>query len=132
MLRLEGLAVLIFSIAAYWHLDGNRWWFFGLLLWPDLAFFAYLKGHLIGAKFYNALHTYIGPLLIGSGGMLPNQQTLVLFALIWTSHIGTDRIVGMALSIPNGLMSSTSDRKEKLQTEFSSCRHCWIIANEHC
>lgn len=36
-LRLEGLTVLVVSVVTYWQLDGSWWWFFGLLLWPDLV-----------------------------------------------------------------------------------------------
>jgi len=99
-LRLEGLAVLVISVASYWQLDGNWWWFFGLLLWPDLAFFAYIKSSRMGAQIYNMLHSYIGPLAIGLTGSLAGQQALILFALIWTAHIGMDRFVGYGLKYP--------------------------------
>lgn len=99
-LRLEGLAVLALTIAAYWQLDGSWWWFFGLLLWPDLAFFAYIKSQFIGAHLYNALHSYIGPLAIGLIGSVADQQTIMLFALIWTAHIGMDRFAGYGLKYP--------------------------------
>jgi hypothetical protein len=85
----------------YWQLDGNWWWFFGLLLWPDLAFLAYIKSPRVGVLVYNALHSYVGALTIGLIGSWLNQQALVLFALIWVAHIGLDRMVGYGLKYPS-------------------------------
>jgi len=100
ILRLEGLTVLVVSVTSYWQLGGSWWWFFGLLLWPDLAFFAYIKSSHIGAQVYNVLHSYIGPLAVGLTGLMADQGTLILFALIWTAHIGMDRFVGYGLKYP--------------------------------
>jgi hypothetical protein len=97
MLRLEGLSVLVISSAAFWQLDGNWWWFLGLLLWPDLAFLAYIKSPRVGAQAYNALHSYIGPLAVGLLASLGGQQAIMLFVLIWVAHIGLDRFVGYGL-----------------------------------
>lgn len=99
-LRLEGLTVLVISIALYRHLDENWWWFIGLILWPYLAFFAFIRNSCVGAKVYNVLHSYIGPLTFGLTGALADQETLTLFALIWTVHIGMDRFVGYGLKYP--------------------------------
>ena len=100
-LRLEGLSVFVISVAAFWQLDGNWWWFFGLFLWPDLAFFAYIKSPRIGALIYNALHSYLGPLPFGLFGFWASQPTIILFALIWVAHIGIDRFAGYGLKYPS-------------------------------
>ena len=99
-LRLEGLMVLVISATSYWQLDGSWRWFFGLLLWPDLAFIAYIKSTRVGAQIYNMLHSYTGPLAIGLTGSLVDQQAFIQFALIWTAHIGMDRFVGYGLKYP--------------------------------
>jgi len=99
-LRLEGFTVLAIAVASYWQLDGSWWRFFGLLLWPDLAFLAYIKNSRVGAQIYNLLHSYVGPLAIGLSGSLMEQKTLILFALNWAAHIGMDRFVGYGLKYP--------------------------------
>ncbi len=100
-LRVEGLAVVVASLTAFWQLDGNWWWFFGLLLWPDLAFFAYIRNPNFGARVYNIFHSYSGPLLLGLIGIWTSQSAIVLFAIIWMSHIGVDRLAGYGLKYPS-------------------------------
>ena len=71
-LRAEGLAVLIASMALY-RLDGGGWaWFALFLLLPDLSMLGYLAGPGVGAKAYNAVHSYAGPLLLAlvTGGLI--------------------------------------------------------------
>ncbi len=43
------------------------------------------------------MHTYISPLVLGTVGVLADVSLAVLLALIWTAHIGFDRVLGYGL-----------------------------------
>jgi len=100
LLRLEGAVVFASVLVAYAALGGN-WWIFALLvLAPDLAMLAYLKDAVLGARLYNAVHTYAVPLAIGLVAYLVGATALLPFVLIWLAHIGIDRAVGYGLKYP--------------------------------
>lgn len=97
MLRLEGTAVLASSMIAYGYL-GYSWWVFALLLmWPDLAFAAYLLDKRLGSVVYNLLHSYTLPLLLTGASLFFSWSFGLQFALIWLAHIGMDRTFGYGL-----------------------------------
>jgi hypothetical protein len=97
LLRVEGLAVFALATFAY-SFTGQSWWIYLVLfLFPDLAFFAYLAGNRPGAIVYNGLHSYIGPALVGFAGYRTGQSVELAVALIWTAHIGFDRMLGYGL-----------------------------------
>lgn len=99
-LRLEGLTVLVAAVLAYGRLDGGWLRFALLFLVPDLSMLAYLAGPRIGAAAYNALHSYVGPLLLGIAGVLGGASDAVALALVWIAHIGFDRVLGYGLKYP--------------------------------
>ncbi|CAI8998222.1 MULTISPECIES: DUF4260 domain-containing protein [Bacillus] len=85
IIHMEGLIVLIATIYIY-ALNEFSWFiFFLLLLVPDVSMLAYLINNRIGAQIYNLFHTYIVSIL------------LILIGLIWTAHIGMDRLFGYGL-----------------------------------
>ena len=97
LLRLEGLVVLVASIAAYAAIDGSWTLFALLLLVPDLAMIGYLSGPRVGAITYNAVHTYAAPALVGVlayAGLLEGGWR---YCLIWIAHIAMDRALGFGL-----------------------------------
>jgi Domain of unknown function (DUF4260) len=99
-LRSEGAGVLLVSIAAYLTIGGPVWpWF--LILLPDLSMFAYSFGPRTGARVYNLAHTYLLPLLLGLLGRLTGSTVLYDLALVWTAHIGADRLFGYGLKFPD-------------------------------
>jgi hypothetical protein len=100
LLRAEGFAVLTVSVAAYHELNGNWLYFFLLLLWPDLFMLGYLANVRLGAAMYNLVHTYTWPLLLGSAAVFEQWHATLLFTLIWTTHIGMDRMLGYGLKYP--------------------------------
>ena len=88
LLHLEGAAVLTVSVFAY-HSDHGSWGLFALLfLMPDVSMVGYLANAQIGAAVYNAVHTYLGPLLLGTYSVSTDHRTALLLALIWLAHIG--------------------------------------------
>jgi uncharacterized protein DUF4260 len=100
LLHLEGVAVLIVSVFAY-HWSHGNWGLFALLfLTPDLSMIGYLANVRAGAAIYNAIHTYVGPLLLVGYSLGMAHHTTLLLSLIWTAHIGFDRLLGFGLKYP--------------------------------
>jgi hypothetical protein len=100
ILRLEGAA--LFAVALYgFGTTGASWWLFLLLfLVPDVSFAAYLAGPRVGAVAYNAVHSTIGPILLGLYGLAFGTTLVLAIALIWTAHVGFDRLLGYGLKYP--------------------------------
>lgn len=101
VLRLEGLAVLVCAVLIYREFGGG-WGTFALaFLLPDVAMLGYLAGPRVGAACYNAAHTYVGPALVWLVGDATGMALGPLAALIWTAHIGFDRMLGYGLKHPS-------------------------------
>jgi hypothetical protein len=99
-MRLEGVAVLIVSVFAYRWSHGS-WGLFALLfLAPDLSMIGYLANVRGGAAIYNAVHTYVSPLLLAGHSVGTGHHTNLLLSLVWISHIGLDRMLGFGLKYP--------------------------------
>jgi hypothetical protein len=106
-LRLEGLAVLGLSVAAYalWSQEG--WALFALLfLAPDLSMLGYLRDPRFGAVVYNVVHTYLGPALLGALAVCWSAGVWLAVALIWSAHIGFDRMLGYGLKLPTSFQAT--------------------------
>src|SRR4051794_23627728 len=97
LLRVEGLAILAGSLAVYF--DGGFGWLLlvALVLAPDLAMLGYLAGPRVGATTYNVAHTYAGPVVLATVGVIGDIETATQLALIWFAHIGADRLLGYGL-----------------------------------
>jgi len=97
ILKAEGLVVFALATFAY-SSTGQSWWAYLILfLFPDLSFLAYAAGARPGAAVYNALHSYVGPALVGFAGYEDGQPVAIALALIWAAHIGFDRMLGYGL-----------------------------------
>jgi len=71
--------------------------FAALFLVPDLSMIAYALGTGVGARIYNAVHTYTTPLVIGILGYFLSRPLLEILCAIWIAHIGFDRFLGFGL-----------------------------------
>jgi hypothetical protein len=103
LLRLEGLAVAAVTALVYAR-TGVSWWLF-LALWlvPDISMLGYLSGACRGARIYNAVHTYVGPVAMGACAYLLHANVVALaIALTWANHIGVDRLLGYGLKYGEG------------------------------
>jgi hypothetical protein len=98
-LRIEGLAALALALFLYAR-GGHSWRLFAVLfLAPDLSFAGYLAGARVGAAIYNALHSYVGPLVFAGVLLVTGRPATV--PLIWAAHIGFDRFLGYGLKYPS-------------------------------
>jgi hypothetical protein len=110
LLRLEGLVVSAGALIVYFHADYNVWLFLALILAPDLSMAAYAAGPRIGALGYNALHTLVGPLVVGTVGIVADWKLGLEIALIWLAHIGIDRLMGYGLKYPTAFKDTHLQR----------------------
>jgi hypothetical protein len=103
LLRLDGLAVAVASIATYAVIGGNWWLFAALILAPDLAFLTIPFGRRTMAMTYDVVHSYFLPILLGAAGTVASLPMLLPVALIWATHIGVDRALGYGLKYPESI-----------------------------
>jgi hypothetical protein len=97
IIHLEGIIVLIAAIYIY-ALNEFSWLIFLLLLLaPDVSMLAYLINNHIGARVYNLFHTYIVSISLILIGNFLKLDVLLMIGLIWTAHIGMDRMLGYGL-----------------------------------
>jgi len=102
LLRIEGVTLFIGMTALYGAWGGSWWIYAALFFVPDLSLLAYLAGPKAGAAFYNAMHTYMLPLIlsfVGFGMALPLTLSI---SMIWMAHIGIDRALGLGLKYDAG------------------------------
>jgi len=99
-LHIEGLTVLLACL--YWYQWQDFSWvlFIVLLFTPDLAALGYLINAKVGAVLYNIVHTYTFSIAIVMIGILLQNELLLAIGLIFTAHIGLDRLCGFGLKYP--------------------------------
>jgi hypothetical protein len=100
LLHAEGLAVAACAVVLYFDADYSWWLLAALVLAPDLAMVGYLAGPATGAAVYDAAHTYVGPVVVGTVGLVAGADAAVQIALVWLVHIGVDRALGYGLKYP--------------------------------
>jgi len=105
-LRVEGVAALGIAVGGYFTLNGPIWLLAVLALAPDVSMIGYLAGPRLGSLSYNIVHTYTLPLALGSVGFWGDVRIALLAALIWTGHIGADRLVGYGLKFESGFKNT--------------------------
>lgn len=100
LLHIEGLAVFVLSLYFYGYSQFSWLLFFVLLLAPDISMLGYVINSKIGARLYNLFHTYTIVIIIIFWGLLVENQTVLAIGLIWSAHIGMDRMIGYGLKYP--------------------------------
>lgn len=96
-LQLEAAAILALCVFLYAQNFGD-WLRFGLLFFlPDLSILLYFVSARAGAWAYNICHFYGWPLTLFIYGWLGEDVMPIGAALIWTSHIAFDRMLGWGL-----------------------------------
>jgi hypothetical protein len=100
LLRAEGGIVFGVSLLLYGELQANWVLFVVLVLVPDLSILGYLSGLRLGTVLYNLVHSLVAPLLLIAISVLSKQLWLLPYWLIWTAHIGVDRLLGFGLKYP--------------------------------
>jgi hypothetical protein len=101
LLRLEGLVLFGAALTLYVREDFSILLLVVLFLAPDLSFIGLAGGPRTGAISYDAVHTYVGPILLASVSLVAEWSTGVQLGLIWLAHIGIDRALGYGLRYPD-------------------------------
>lgn len=97
LLNLEDLVFFLFCLYFYQSLHGN-WLIFVLLLFvPDIFMLGYSFNKRLGAIIYNLGHTYSAPAVVLALGLLFQNNTIILGAIILSAHISIDRTIGYGL-----------------------------------
>ncbi|MEJ3737645.1 DUF4260 domain-containing protein [Bacillus tropicus] len=97
IIHFEGLVVFLAAIYTYSLYEFSWIIFWVFLLAPDLSMLAYGINNHVGANIYNLFHTYIISILIVIIGVYFKIDTVIMIGLIWTAHIGMDRMFGYRL-----------------------------------
>lgn len=113
-LRFESLALAILTGVLFVQTDVSLWWA-ALWLAPDLAMVGYLAGPVIGARAYNAAHSYAAPVVLGGVGLAMGSDLACALALLWGNHIAVDRALGYGLKRPSGFQDTHLGRVGKDQ-----------------
>ncbi|MFC3016664.1 DUF4260 domain-containing protein [Virgibacillus litoralis] len=100
LLHVEGAAVLALSLFFYGYSEFSWILFLILLLVPDISMLGYLLNNKVGSNLYNFFHTYTTPIAIITFGIIVSNHTVLAVGLIWSAHIGMDRMVGYGLKYP--------------------------------
>lgn len=102
LLHAEALCFLLASCGAYHLLFPGHWVLFAcLFLVPDLSLLMYVRGpSAAGSAFYNVMHNYALPCLIGITAAALHSALLGEVSLIWIAHISMDRTLGYGLKYP--------------------------------
>jgi hypothetical protein len=103
LLHLQGAFILALSVFFYHQLHASWLLFAILFLTPDLFMLGYLANVRIGSAAYNFAHTYITPGILLAIACLAAKPQLLPITLIWTAHIGFDRLLGFGLKISHPL-----------------------------
>ena len=110
LLRLEGLAVAAAAVVLYFHEDFSWILFVALILAPDLSAVGYAFGPRVGAIAYDAAHTELFAVALGTVGVVAGSPAATKVALIWLAHIGADRLLGYGLKYPTAFKDTHLSR----------------------
>ena len=110
LLRAEGGIVFGASLLAYGEAGASWVLFVVLVLVPDLSMLGYLLGVRLGTALYNLVHALVAPLLLIALSIFYKQLWLLPYGLIWTAHIGVDRLLGFGLKYPTRFRDTHFER----------------------
>ena len=101
-LHLEGTVIFITSL--YFYQQNNFSWiaFIFLLFVFDVSMIGYVINERVGATVYNIFHSYILPVTLILVSTIITLEWLLMISLIWTAHIGMDRMIGYGLKYHSG------------------------------
>lgn len=111
--RIESGLIAALAMIATITIDRGLWWFpLVVFLVFDLSALGYLKTPVVGAFWYNAIHTYTWPAILAVIALLTRDSStslsiwLALTALAWTFHVGVDRMLGYGIKLPDAFTST--------------------------
>ncbi len=98
ILKLEQVALFLFSIILFSEITDLPWYFYAALFFvPDISFIAYAINTKIGAVFYNLLHHQGIWIFISILGFYSEIEWLLGLGIVFTGHAAFDRLFGYGL-----------------------------------
>ncbi|HVM88720.1 MAG TPA: DUF4260 domain-containing protein [Puia sp.] len=102
ILKLEELAMFLFSIYLFNQLHFSWWWYLILILLPDISMAGYIINNTIGAACYNTAHHKGVALIVYMVGLCLHHESIQLAGIILFGHSSMDRIMGYGLKYDKG------------------------------
>ncbi|WP_406944159.1 DUF4260 domain-containing protein [Halobacillus sp. SY10] len=92
----------------YFYQQNNFSWlaFIFLLFACNVSMISYVINERVGALVYNIFHSYILSVTLILVSTIITLDWLLMVSLIWTAHIGMDRMIGYGLKYHSGFKDS--------------------------
>ena len=103
LVRLEELALFLFSVYLFSTLSFPWWLFPVLLLAPDLSMIGYAGGAALGAEIYHAVHHRGVALILYVAGVWLALPAVSLAGVILLAHSSLDRVSRVRAEVPRRL-----------------------------
>lgn len=116
-LQLEEIGMFLFGVFLFSQLDFAWWWFFALILAPDLSMIGYFFGNKTGAFFYNLFHHRAVAVLFYVLGFYYSNNWIQLTGIILFAHASMDRVFGYGLKYETGFKFTHLDEIGKYQID---------------
>ena len=101
IIRLEELSKLLAAYIFTILLGYSWWWFWALILLPDLSMVGYLVNTRVGAILYNLVHHQGIALAIIFFGYITHSSPAMLAGVVLFGHSSLDRVFGYGLKYPD-------------------------------
>jgi hypothetical protein len=96
-LKIEHALLFALGLYAFELLGISWWWFWGLILVPDVSMVGYLAGPRFGAISYNVAHNLATAVIVAAVGWYLGLFALQVAGVILFIHSNMDRILGYGL-----------------------------------
>jgi hypothetical protein len=102
IIRLEEAAMFGLCIYALSLFHVDWWWYFILVLGPDISMMGYLAGNKAGAAAYNLFHHKGLAIAVFVTGLLLPDHLLQIIGIVLFGHSSMDRFFGYGLKTGEG------------------------------
>lgn len=106
LIKLEELALFIFSIYLFSTLGFAWWWFLVLILTPDIGMIGYVANTKVGAFTYNLFHHRGIAIIVILAGVYLQNEVIQLAGIILFGHASMDRIFGYGLKFSDSFKNT--------------------------
>lgn len=97
ILRLEEATLFVACAYLTTFIGFEWWWFWVLLLTPDIGMLGYIVNPKVGAVTYNLFHHKSVAIAIGVAGILLHEPVWQFTGLLLLGHSAMDRMLGYGL-----------------------------------
>ncbi|MCU0447106.1 MAG: DUF4260 domain-containing protein [Microscillaceae bacterium] len=102
ILKIEELAMFVLAWLSFEQQSWASWWFWVLLLTPDVGMLGYVWNSRVGAFTYNIFHHKGIAIGLGWAGWVMASETMLIVGIILFAHSAFDRVLGYGLKYGQG------------------------------